>query len=272
MLIALGLLAWWTGTQPAVGAILPLLAFVALCELAALGGMLLVRRSIRLATLEAHKQSAGFVYATLGSAYAVLLSFMVVVGWTQYRDAQDNMAREALTIATLYHLADGLAEPTRGELQQTLAAYNQTVLDDEWPAMDRGGESAQAWSLSDQLWDLYMNAPAADQARSAYSQSLRQVEDLYQLRARRLLGSRSTLPPAIWTVLVGGAIVTVAFTYLFGVDNPLAQAVMTAALTAVIAGSLYLIFDLDTPYSGPLHLSPTPYVTNQHFFTARAAP
>ncbi len=269
VLIALGVLWWWTGSQRPAVPMLPLLAFVALCELAALGGMLLVRRSVHLASLEAHKESAGFVYATLGSAYAVLLSFMVVVGWTQYRDAEDTMTKEAITVATLFHLADGLAEPTQRELQQTLVEYNRTVLDEEWAAMDHGEESERAWSLSDKLWDIYMRAPAADQAQSAYQQSLSQVQQLYALRGQRLLSSHSALPSSIWAVLVAGAIVTVAFTYLFGVHSVIAQGVMTAALTAIIAGSLYLIFDLETPYSGPLHLKPTPYLTNQAFFDTR---
>src|SRR5689334_21583051 len=79
ILVVLGLLAWWTGAQPLDRPVLALLAFVALCEVAALGGMQLIRRSIQLTTLEAHMEYAGTVYATLGAAYAVLLSFMVVV-------------------------------------------------------------------------------------------------------------------------------------------------------------------------------------------------
>src|SRR2546423_692189 len=107
ILVALGVLSWWTGAQPFDRPITALLAFVALCEVAALGGMLLVRRSVQLATLEAHMQYAGFVYATLGAAYAVLLSFMVVVSWNAYSEAQRTTAQEALTVATLFHLADG---------------------------------------------------------------------------------------------------------------------------------------------------------------------
>ena len=71
--------------------------------------------------------------------------------------------------------------------------------------------------------------------------------------------SRERLSNAIWVVLTGGAVITVAFTYLFGVPNARSQTVMTAALTAVIAGSLYLIFDLSTPYSGPLDVEPARY-------------
>jgi hypothetical protein len=272
ILVALGLLAWWTGAQPLDRPVLALLAFVALCEIAALGGMVLVRRSIQLTTLEAHMEYAGFVYATLGAAYAVLLSFMVVVSWNQYGDAQRTATQEALAVATLFHLADGFQGPLRTELQQTLAAYNRTVVDEEWSAMEQQAESARAWSFSDQLWDTYMRVPATEQAQAPYTQSLTTMQQLYALRGERLLQSRSRLSKAIWVVLTGGAAITVAFTYLFGVRNARSQAVMTAALTAVIAGSLYLIFDLSTPYSGPLHVAPTPYEANQVLFSTRLRP
>jgi Protein of unknown function (DUF4239) len=269
VLTALGLLWFWTGWQPPTRALLTLGAFVALCEVAALGGMLIVRRSVRVATLEAHKDYAGFVFSTLGAAYAVLLSFMVVVSWNQYSAAEQTATQEAIAVATLFHLTDGIDSSIRNELRQTLLAYNQTVLDEEWPAMERGGESERAWGLSDKLWDIYMRVPATEQAHAAYIQSLTTMQQFYGLRGQRLLQSRDKLPVAVWVVLTAGAIITVAFTYLFGVRNPISQAVMTAALTAVIAGSLYLIFDLETPYSGPLHVAPIPYQSNQAFFTTR---
>jgi hypothetical protein len=269
VLIALGLVWWGISSPPLARPLVGLAAFVGLAEVAALGGMLVVRRAVPLATLEAHKEYAGFVYATLGAAYAVLLSFMVVVSWNQYGQAQQTTMQEAITMVTLFHLAEGFEEPIRTGLKQTLLAYNQAVLDEEWAAMARGGGSEWAWALSDKLWDTYIHIVPSQQAQAAYTQSLTGMQQLYTLRAQRLLQSRSHLPAAIWVVLATGAIITVAFTYLFGVSNVYAQAVMTAALTAIIAGSLYLIFDLDTPYSGPLHIDAVPYQSDQRFFTPR---
>jgi len=260
---------WWGDLQASGQPLLALATFVLLAELAALGGMLVVRRSVKLTTLEAHRESAGFVYSTLGAAYAVLLSFLVVISWNRFHDDQQTITSEAIATSTLFHLADGLDTATRQELQQTLLAYTRVVLDHEWAAMARGEDSDEAWRLSDHLWDVYSQAPADDQGRPAYMESLRQMQEFYRLRGQRLLESRSTLPSAIWVVLMAGAMITVGFTYLFGVRSLLAQAVITIALTAIIAGSLYLVIDLDTPYSGPLQVSPAPYQGNEAFFTDR---
>jgi len=260
---------WWADWLYSGRPLFALGTFVLLAALAALGGMLLVRRCVPLATLEAHREAAGYVYSTLGAAYAVLRSFLVVISWNRFDADQRTIRQEAEAAATLFHLADGLGAATRQEVQQTLLAYTQVVLDDEWAAMTHGAESEQAWHLSDQLWDLYMHAPREDQTRPAYQQSLSQIHEFYTLRGQRLVESRSILPSAIWVVLTMGAIITVGFTYLFGVRSPVAQGVMTVALTAIIAGSLYLIVDLDTPYHGPLEVRPTPYQTTRAFFTAR---
>ena len=269
LLAALAGLGWWTQLDEPGDPAVALLIFVGLCELAALSGMLLVRRSVQLGSLEAHKEHAGFVYATLGAAYAVLLSFMVVVSWNRFQEAQQTTSKEALTLATLFHLAAGFDNATRTEIQTTLLAYTQTVIAEEWPAMDRGMVSDHAWSLSDQLWDDYLHASPTAQGTAEYQHSLSQMETFYALRGARTLQSTSSLPSTIQIVLVGGASITVGFTYLFGVRNALAHAVMTAALTAIIAGSLYLIFDLDTPYSGPLHVDPVPFETSAAFFRSQ---
>ena len=45
---------------------------------ASVGGLLLVRRRIALATLEQHNEVAGFIIAVIGGLYAVLLAFVVI--------------------------------------------------------------------------------------------------------------------------------------------------------------------------------------------------
>jgi H+/Cl- antiporter ClcA len=71
-----------------------MILFVGLAVLLAFAGMFLVRRSVRLSALEAHKEAAGFVYATLGVAHAVLLTFVVVAVWEQFHEAEATTDKE----------------------------------------------------------------------------------------------------------------------------------------------------------------------------------
>jgi len=62
--------------------------------------------------------------------------------------------------------------------------------------------------------------------------------------------------PFIWFVLWIGAILTVGFSYLFGVESFRSHALMTAALSAEIALILFLVFVLDNPFRGDFRIQP----------------
>jgi hypothetical protein len=243
--------------------------FVGVCVLLALGGMLLVRRSIRLTTLEAHKEIAGFVYATLGVAYAVLLTFVAVAVWEQHRAAEETANREATTVATLFHLADGFDPAVRSDIQETLVAYTRAVIDDEWPLLARGEGSVEAWNLSDHLWQHYTRMPMAQRQSREYTECLSAMRTFYELRNQRLLDSRNTIPSAIAGVLIAGGVITIAFTYLFGVRSLFSQSVMTTALAIVIGSSLFLIYALDNPFAGSLKVRPDAFEGYLQFFERR---
>jgi hypothetical protein len=49
-----------------------------------------------------HNDIAGFMFATIGVIYAVLLAFIVVVTWQDFDKAQDVTINEANCIAALY--------------------------------------------------------------------------------------------------------------------------------------------------------------------------
>ena len=59
-------------------------------------------------------------------------------------------------------------------------------------------------------------------------------------------------------LLWGGGLITIAFTYFFGLKNIRAQSLMTAGLTGLIAFNLFLILVLDNPFHGYLRVTPEP--------------
>src|SRR5436305_1854749 len=67
----------------------------------------------------------------------------------------------------------------------------------------------------------------------------------------------STLPEQLWWVLMAGGVITIGFTYFFGVRSLGAQILMVAALAGMISLTLFLILSLDLPFSGDLAVPPT---------------
>ena len=92
--------------------------------------------------------------------------------------------------------------------------------------------------------------------QALYAQLLTEMHEISSDRKLRLLAAREGIPSLMWTVLVIGAVVTVAFTYFFGVRSFRSQALMTAALAGTIALNLFLIAAIDYPFTGDVRVTP----------------
>ena len=67
--------------------------------LVAVAGLVLVQRLVPPERREEQNDVAGFIFAVLGVAYAVLLAFVVIAVWQDYETAQTNVEREAHELA-----------------------------------------------------------------------------------------------------------------------------------------------------------------------------
>ena len=206
---------------------------------------------------EEQNDVAGFIYAVLGVAYAVLLAFVVIAVWQDYEAAQTNVESEAHELAGIYFLASRMPEPERTRIQDLARTYARVVIEEEWPMMERGQTSPRADFLLRQLTlKLLEFDPNTEGEQVLYESGLRQLHDAADARRSRLLEVREGIPDLLWVVLVLGGAITVSFTYLFGLKSNLAHALMVAALTLVICGILFTIGEFNNPFSGPVEIQP----------------
>jgi amino acid transporter len=222
-------------------------------------GLRLVRRKVPLAVLESHHEVAGFIIGVLGALYAVLLAFVVVALWNQYGDARASVEREANELGDLAHMAEGFPGAARQRLFTTMLAYAQSATDDEWPAMAHGADSPRTQSALDDLWRAYLAVePATNRENALYQTSLDHLSQMSASRRLRIYASRDDLPTVIQVLLWGGGLITIAFTYFFGVKSIRSQALMTAALAGIVAFLLFLVIVLDNPFHGYVRVPPDP--------------
>jgi len=226
----------------------------------AVAGLLLVQRLVPTERRREQNDVAGFIFAVLGVAYAVLLAFVVVAVWQDYETAQTNVESEAHELAGTYYLAFQMPEPERTNVQELVRTYTRVVVEEEWPMMERGQVSPRAESLLRQLTlKLLGFHPRTQGGQVLYESGLRQLHDAADARRSRLLEVREGIPDLLWVVIVVGGVITVSFTYLFGLKSNLAHALMVAALTLVICGILFTIGEFDYPFSGVAELRPEPF-------------
>ena len=222
----------------------------------ALAGLVLVRRSAPIATLEAHNEVASAAYQTVATIYAILLAFVCVLAWQRYDAASTDELHEANTIESLHQLAQSFSPSSRSQIEAGLLRYTQVVVNDEWERMASGNESPVAEASINDLWQAYRTLPAADRQEPEYAQSLGEMTQLEDTRGVRLNTAAGQIPRLLWVFLLIGAVIAVAFTYLFGVQNFRSQALITGAVTLTIVGVLLLTSALDDPFRGDVRVRP----------------
>lgn len=233
-------------------------AIVVIAIALSLGGLILVRRSVKLSMLESHHDVAGFILAVVGVIYAVLLAFVVVVTWQQFEDARAAADREAALVDDLYRTS--LALPTGGQqMRVALRDYTQSVVAEEWPEMARHHRESQHTDMAlTRVWTtLRAVRPQGGHETPFYEEAVPRLLDAGELRRERVLSSGTHLPVPVWVVLIAGAAISVGFTYFFGVKNFVAQALMVSALAAITGLVLFLILSLDLPFTGDVGVEPT---------------
>ena len=236
------------------------LVMLVVCVGIAVLGLLLVRRQIPLERLQEQHEVAGVAYAVLGSLYGVILAFVLVMSWERFESIRRTIELEADAVGNLRRHAPAYQPNDAAALQKAVLRYVESVATDEWPAMADGRKSEETWTRYTELWNVLLAVnPANDKQNALWQDSLDQMDELAGARRERLLFSGAEIPSMVWGFLVTFGIVTVGFTYFFGMRSAVAQALITAALAATIASTLTLILETQTPFSGALRLSAHPF-------------
>jgi uncharacterized membrane protein YraQ (UPF0718 family) len=223
----------------------------------AVGGLVLVQRLVPIERRLEHNDVAGFIYAVLGVAYAVLLGLMVVAVWQDWQAAQDSATQEANELAAVFWLAHGLPEPEDRHIQELARDYARVEVRQEWPLMQRGKSSPEAWELLDEMRASVEALHPADEAQTVlYDNLLQRLHELGDARRTRLLQAEEGLPAILWAVLLVGGAITVGFTYLFGLQSTTVHVLMVAALALVIGLVLFTVAALDYPFKGDIRIGP----------------
>lgn len=229
--------------------------------LLAMMGPIIVRRHMTTERLSTNNEVAGFKFATVGVLYAVLLGFAVIVVWEQFNDAEKAVVDEAGAAAAVYRLSDGIGGVPGTALRNALSDYLRIAIDEEWPAMEQGRSSPAATRALNGLYATLMAFHPTDlREGDIQSDILHQLSILTEERRARVVVATGIVPGVLWFVLLGGAVVTISFTFFFGTQNLRAQVMMTGMLSALILSALLVVIAIDHPFTGSVKVTPEPLV------------
>lgn len=230
---------------------------VAVYVAASIAGLLFVRKIYPHTKCKLHNDIGGFIFATLGVIYAVLLAFTVLITWQGFDKTQDNTVNEASCIGSLYRYADSFPAGFQARLKNDLVLYTRAIIGEEWPLMAKGHGSENVQKMNENLWKLYNGFQPENETEKIFlSASVHHMSRVSELRIQRIAASGEGIHPLIYFVLIMGSIMTIVFSMLFGTENIIPHLIMTALMAAMIAISLLTIVALDYPFTGDLIIKP----------------
>ena len=253
--------------------ILRLCFVVAGTSVIAVFGLVIARQWLSPEVLRASNGEVGNYLQALGTIYAVLLAFVVFSVWNQFNEARVNVDREANEVVDLFRTSDGFPDEQRAHMQAELHRYVDAVIDEEWPAMVAGDEGTieRIGAQLDVIWNsLHGFEPASECHKALHAEALTLFNELSNARTARLSSARMRIPPGLRLFLYAGALIMVGSMYLLAVDSFAIHAVISGALAGAVSHILYLVSDLDDPFSGEWRVWPTPFERVQRYMARRS--
>ena len=206
---------------------------------------------------KSHNDIAGFIFATLGVIYAVILAFTVVVTWGDFDKANEITNKEANCIASLYQNTTPFPAEFRERLKGELKEYVNAIVSDEWQKMAKGRKSSKVEEIQGKLVRLYSGFQPKNEIQKIFLvESVKKMNEASEMRRLRLVYASTGIHPILYAILIVGSFITIAFTMLFGTENHVEQLIMTSCLAAMIAFSIFTIIALDYPYTGTFSIEP----------------
>ncbi|MFI9113457.1 bestrophin-like domain [Streptomyces venezuelae] len=210
---------------------------------------------------EPREDVAEYIAMMVSVLYAVVLGLCLVSVWDTRTEAAENVQAEASALHQTYLLADALPADRRQPLRDAARTYASHVVDVEWPVMAaREPIDPVGWRLLERLRQAGEVSDAAKVPQQIAAQEvLAQLGYVDDARRGREAAAQERLSPVLWTGLLIGGTLTLAFMFLFGIRRSTTHVVMVMGLSGFIAFTVLLIHQLDAPFGEMLGATPDPF-------------
>jgi hypothetical protein len=225
-----------------------------------LAGLFVTRRWVRrLHGGHSYNDIVGYYLAAVTVFYGITLGLLAIGTWTTYSDVETKVDQEATDVGALYRDITSYPEPVRAILQNDLREYTRQVIDVGWPQQQRGivptGASAILSKFQAHLLEF---EPTTKGQEIVHAEVYRQFNDLVQSRRGRLNSVTKGLPGPLWTLVMVGALISIALTWFFDTANLTMHLWMTVLLSALLGLMIFLVAAMDNPFRGKISVGPDP--------------
>lgn len=132
----------------------------------------------------------------------MLLAFCFVRAQTDHRNVEDLVAREATIIYKLNHALESYGGDDALALQQKTKEYAESIVNDEWPLLIKGGRSDKTSAiLADLIEGCRELNPTNIVQQVARAEILPTITQVSDVREARISSSHLKLPVYYWQAL-----------------------------------------------------------------------
>lgn len=222
-------------------------------------GLVIFRPWIRkwLGPQPGENEFVSYFLSAFGVFYGLMLGLIAVATYQNYSDADTAVGKEATSLSALYRDVSSYPEPARSSYQKHLREYTRFVIEEAWPAQQKGfvpqGGTTRVTAFQH---DLMAFQPKTKAEEIIHAETVRQFNVFIEARRARLQSVTTGLPAVLWLVVGIGAALNLALLWMFSIDRLSVHLVLTGILSAFVGLMLFFIAAMDNPFRGEVSITP----------------
>jgi Protein of unknown function (DUF4239) len=196
----------------------------------------------------------------IAAVLAILIGFLASDIWDRERRAAASVRAEANQLIALDRLAATFGLP-RGALDTAIRAYAETVIEKEWPSMERQQSSLPAESALDDVFKAVDGLQLATAGRADLDRVMTAtVLDIRSARNARLGLSQDHSEDVKWLSVLALAVMSQVSVALVQLERAKPQIAALVVLTISLVVVIVMLASHELPFASPLAVSPAPLV------------
>lgn len=201
----------------------------------------------------------GFLGPSLAAMYLLVLALALATEWQTIGSAQQAVGSEAVAVRQVYWAASGLPPAAGNTLRAQVRGYVTTVLDHDWPEMERGTlDDTSLRLLTTMTMSVLRVNAVTSSAANAQQYATGQLSALAGARAERAGAAESRLPLGVLAAVIVTSFIVCVFPFAGGIRSATASVSVAVLQAVLVTIAVVVVFQLNNPFTGPLGTGPGP--------------
>jgi len=229
-------------------------------------GTFLFRKYSKIKILRAHNEVTGFLYLSISSFYALLLSFIVFVFWAQLNETRSNASKEGSAAIGVYHDIKNYPDTVDSkQLMTVFLVFVGNVVDEEQESMKQMKLNRKTIESFNKVYNKIEKVnPKTPFQVQLLSGMCRDLNELATYRGLHIIAMEAAIPVPMWLPMLLGGLITLLCAMMLDIEHGRHHVILVTLLGIFIGMFFFIIILLNHPYTGSLGIRPESY---QQIFT-----